>query len=72
MDVEARVVGPTDAVVDPGTVMVISLDTAIANVTVAALWQSNDLAKRAERLWVKCFHQRDELDLFAALYIARA
>ena len=70
MQVEARVVRPPDTVVDPWAVMIVALHAAIAYVTVATLWQTNDLAERAKRLRIERLHQRDELDLFAALDVA--
>ena len=51
--------------------MVVALHALIANITVAALRQSNHLAERAESLRVKCFHQGEELHLPIGLNVAR-
>lgn len=47
MCIKIAVIRSSDAVVDPRAVMVVSVDTLVANVTVAALRQSDHLAERA-------------------------
>ena len=67
MQVKICVVRPADTVVDPWTVVVVSVDTAIANAAVAALRQSDQAAKRAKTFCVKSLHQADEADFSIAL-----
>ena len=54
MHVEARMVGSTDTVIDPRTMVVVSVDASIANVAVATLRETNYLTERAQALRVKC------------------
>ena len=67
MHVEARVISPSNTIIDPWTVVIVALHTLVTDVTVPALGQANDLAEGTERLWVESFHQLDKFDFAAAL-----
>ena len=53
MYVKARVVGSADTIIDPWTVVVVSVNASIANVAMATLWETNDMTERAQALRVK-------------------
>lgn len=55
-------VSDSDAIVDPGTVMIISLNTPPAYDAVPAPASPNDLALRAETLRIEGFQETEELD----------
>ena len=58
MYVKARVVGSADTIIDPWTVVVVSVNASIANVAMATLWETNDMTERAQALRVKRLQER--------------
>jgi len=47
MQVKVCVIGAANTVIDPWTVVVIAVDTLVADIAMSALWQSNHFAERA-------------------------
>ena len=60
-----------DAVVDPLAMMIESLDTLVADVTVTRIGSANNLAMRAEQICFKLLDEPHEWDLWGALHVAR-
>ena len=61
MHVEGTVVLLSDAVVDPGAMMIVSFDTAIADVAMTTPRHSDDLTEGAQTLCVESLQQIYEL-----------
>ena len=61
MNVEVEMISLSDAVVHPWTVMVVSFDTAITDVTMATPRHSNYFTEWTEAFSIECFKQVHEL-----------
>ena len=70
MEVKTSVICSTNAIIDPGTVVVVAFDASVANVTVSTLRQAYYFAERAEAFSVKGLKQLYEADLPATFDIA--
>ena len=60
-----------NAIVDPLAVMIESLDTLVADVTVTRIGSADNLAMRAEQICFKLLNESYEWDLWGALHVAR-
>ena len=63
MQVEGCMIRATDTIVNPRTVMVISVNALIADVAMSTLWQTNNLAERTETLCIECLQQAHKVNL---------
>ena len=61
MNVEVEMVRLSNAVVHPWTVMVVSFDTAITDVTVAAPRHADHFTEWTKTFSIECFKQVSEL-----------
>ena len=69
MYVKARVVGSADTIIDPRTVMVVSVNASIANVAVATLREANYLTERAQALRVERLQECHHAYLIVLFYV---
>lgn len=61
----------SNAVIDPGAMVIIPFDALIADATVARSWSSHDLAIRTELDWVNKLKQTQKFYIFRFLDEAR-
>jgi hypothetical protein len=62
------VVLDTDAVVDPGAVMIKPLNTLIASTAMPGSWSTDDEAIGAELDWIDHLHKLEEINIFRFFY----
>ena len=51
-----------NAIVNPGTVMIIAIDASIADVAMTRSWCSDHFTIRTEAIWVKDLEQCDKVN----------
>ena len=61
MDVERKMVGLADAIVNPWTMVIIPFNTSITDVAMTRSGQADYFTEWAETFWIKCFKQIYEL-----------
>ena len=61
----------TNAIVDPGAVMVKALDTPVANATVTRAVCANDLTIGAEKHWIENLHHFHKTNPSRTLNVTR-
>lgn len=69
--VEEYVIALPDTIIDPGTVVVESVNASIAQITVSTPWSSDDTALWTQTICFKFVQEVQEIELRVALNIAR-